>query len=59
MGVIGWLILTCEIRADTRHVVDESDLVVGMPCISSWVKELQKRLLHGELRGSKIDMEKQ
>jgi hypothetical protein len=30
-----------------------------MPNISSWVKELDKRLKNGDLKGGKKDMEKQ
>jgi hypothetical protein len=30
-----------------------------MPNISSWIKELDKRLENGDLKGGKKDMEKQ
>jgi len=46
-------------RADGRYASDESDPALGMPNISQWVKELDRRLKNGELRGGKKDMEKQ
>jgi hypothetical protein len=45
--------------ADDRYASDESDPVSGMPNISGWVSELDKRLENGDLKGGKKDMEKQ
>jgi hypothetical protein len=45
--------------ADDRYASDESDPVLGMPNISSWVKELDRRLKNGDFQGGKKDMEKQ
>lgn len=57
MGVIGEL--TFAELADVRFALDDTDPVVGMPDIGSWVKELNKRRLNDELRGNKKTMEKQ
>jgi len=42
-----------------RYVLDQSDPLVGMPNISNWVKELDRRLKTGDFKGGKKDMEKQ
>jgi len=59
MEGIGTFLLSGRSRAHGRHALDQSDPLVGMPNISEWVKELDRRLKNGDLKGGKKDMEKQ
>jgi len=59
MGRIGTSNGSLSGWADDRYAQDPSDPVLDMPSISSWVKELDKRLKNGDLKGGKKDMEKQ
>jgi hypothetical protein len=59
MGGIGTSNALLSDRTDGRYVLDPSDPLIGMPNISCWVKELDRRLRNGDLKGGKKDMEKQ
>ena len=54
-----YVVLSGRIRAHGRYALDPSDQVLSMPDISKWVKELERRLRNGDLKGGKKDMEKQ
>ena len=54
-----YVFLACRIGAHDRYALDPSDPVLSMPNISSWVKELDRLLNNGDLKGGKKDMEKQ
>jgi hypothetical protein len=42
-----------------RQAQDDSDPVTGMPGIETWISELEGRLVGGEFKGNKKEMEKQ
>jgi hypothetical protein len=44
---------------NNRLAEDDSDPVNGMPGIETWISELEGRLVGGEFKGNRNEMEKQ